>query len=196
MIESNGRGVPGLMVGAWVKSFRYGRPWITFRGSSLSNDGGSFQLAHLRAGFYVIGILPAILKPKIGMPDASEAVITSVYTRSFYSNSPSMAYASDIRVDSGQETTNSDIPAKKVNGYCITTSLPTWLSRSIELVVNIAEAGSATEMSIGTRLLKGGREFHFCGVPSGDYIVSAFASTGEGTRWANRLGWMGASYGR
>ncbi len=179
VLDEEHHGIPGLLVGAWTVAYQHGRPVVMQSGHAITDRTGTYQVGQLRRGTYFVGVLPPLLIPKQGNPSQAEMQSRPTSARAFYSASPTLDGASKIPVEEGQQVTGIDIAMRTVNGYCITGSLPTWLVGGGAVTVTLSESGSSTELWIGTGRIKATRRFHFCGVPSGDYVLSAVLSPSE-----------------
>lgn len=184
VVDGDGKGVPGVRVGAWAMAYRFGRPWVESWGFASTGKDGDYQIGGLRRGVYLVGALPASIKPSAGNPPEDGTHVQRVYARSFYPDAPSLAEATGIPLEEEQQLRGVDIPMQKANGYCVTASLPEWASRGTEVSATIDRSGSRSEPDVGTGVLASASRFYFCGVPSGEYILYAvIAPTERTTSW-------------
>lgn len=185
VVDEASNGIAGVRVGAWSTGFRYGHPTLYSMGFATSDQTGHYRIGDLRKGVYFVGTEPEVLKPKVGSPPPQ--VVTRrelVYARSFYPDGGSLAQAAGISLDNEQDLTGVDVRMRKTTGYCVTASLPGSASREGKVVVVLQSVGSPTQSSLGTGSIGYAKQFYFCGVPSGDYVVFAIiASTALATNW-------------
>lgn len=181
VVDGNDKGVPQIKVDAWAIGYRYGRSRVMHAGTAVTDQTGYFRIDELRPAVYFLGATPHFLIPQPGFPNSAEMrTHGSVYSASFYPDGESLSGASGVPLEQGQHLTDIDIRMRKTNGYCVTASLPNWLSAGAETGVTISEM-SNSELTVGTGVVKSAKDFHFCGVPSGDYTLYATIPKDEQT---------------
>lgn len=183
VVDGNGGGVPEIRVDAWAIGYRYGRSKFMHAGTAITDQTGNYRIDELKPAVYFLGATPHLLKPHAGVPNSAEMKTPiSVYWASFYPNGHSLSDASGVPLERGQQLTDIDIRIRKGNGYCVTASLPNWLSPATDTDVAMLEIPN-DQLTVGTGVVKSAKNFHFCGVPSGDYTIEAAISLNEQTSW-------------
>lgn len=184
LVDEDGNGIPGGRVGAWSIGYSHGRPTRYAMGSTTTDQSGHYRLDGLRRGVYFVGAEPEVVEPQAGPPLDAETRPRPIYARSFYPDGKSIEQAVGIPVDNEQDLTDISILMRKTNGYCVTASLPAPASREAQAIVALQDAGAPSESSVGTGSIGSANRFHFCGVPSGDYVLFAIiASDPLTTSW-------------
>jgi Carboxypeptidase regulatory-like domain len=181
VLTTDGVGVPGVSVGAWVKSFRDGRPTVMFRRRVVTDSAGEYRVDNLRRGTYAIGVIPKPLVLEPGTVLDAGVDTRRVYTRVFYPGVPTIADAAKVPLEDEEQMSNIDLSVRTVKGYCVTASLPDSLQGDSNIGIDLAERTSQTELALGTGVLNSAKHFHFCGVPPGDYALRATIAPSERT---------------
>ena len=148
------------MVQLYTQINEEGRKTWTTSGGAQTDEDGRFRLPNLRAGSYLVSVVPSQNRQLQGEPG---------YTTVYFPNAPDRRSASPIRVSAGQQVEanftlspaqlfniTGKIAGPRVDGIIIAITEPSGLPLNIPAVTNLRDG-----------------VFQICGVPRGTYVIRA-----------------------
>lgn len=167
--------VANARVAVWSEGFFHGLRRFGPVGSTGTNDLGEFRISGLAGGRYYIEAAPPVLRFRKRLEKAErKPVMSTVWA--FYPNVIDPEAASPISVEPGERREGNDLILEKRETYCVDTVVPP--GDGVSLVLE-ASAGPWSRI-VGGGGFQGGDEVEICGVPPGQYRLTASTWGGQG----------------
>ena len=174
--DSDGEPIEGAQVELRQVAFgNRGKPQMERTRSAQSDDRGEYRFHGLPSGKYYVSA--GENGSNWGEVDHSAAPRPAdISVTTFYPGTPDASAASPIQVGTGKRITGVDLTLVKTHAVCISgqVAMPAAAGR---VILSLDTANSTDVLGRTTSPRNAAGDFQFCRVPSGSYVLQAFAGS-------------------